>query len=145
MRGDRQGRGSGVSHSSVVLYWCVVVGGLAEVELSTPGLVTDGVGKISSSLRSPVGPSQESLCPSSLFPPSFFPVVSHSFVFACASYLLCFDSVVGSSEISSPLRSCVFVQTGKEDDISRIVSRLMQYFRESNGKKPTEKRTKKMM
>lgn len=32
------------------------------MELSTPALVTDGVGKISSSLRSPVGPSQESLC-----------------------------------------------------------------------------------
>lgn len=87
------------------------------------------------------------LRPSSLFPPSFFfPVVSRSFVFACASCLLCFDSVVGPSEISSPPRSsCVFVQTGKEDDISRIASRLMQYYRESNGKKPTEKRTKKMM
>lgn len=26
--GDRQGKGSGVSHGSAALYWCVVVGGL---------------------------------------------------------------------------------------------------------------------
>lgn len=26
--GDRQGKGSGMSRSSAVLYWCVVVGGL---------------------------------------------------------------------------------------------------------------------
>lgn len=63
VQGTDEEKTDGASHSSVVFYWCAFVGGLAEVELSAQGLVTDGVGKISSSHCSPVGLSQESLCP----------------------------------------------------------------------------------
>lgn len=84
MQGTDEEKTNGASRSSVVFYWCAVVGGLAEAELSAQGLVTDGVGKISSSHCSPVGLSQESLClavsiPSLLFlPSSFISALTHS-------------------------------------------------------------------
>ncbi len=104
------------------------------MELSTQGLVTDGVGKLSSSLHSPVGPSQESLplclCLSVSLLLSLQHLLSMSLIRnAPVSHLLApsFVSVVETSEISfPPCSSCVFGKTGKVDDISRMISRLMQ-------------------
>lgn len=98
------------------------------MELSTQGLVTDGVGKLSSSLHSPCRPVpgvSPSLSLSLLLFLPAAPVFSVSrpfFFLAAVSYLLapllCFSCWTRSS--------CVVVATGKQDDISRVVSRVMQ-------------------
>lgn len=61
------------------------------MELSIQGLVTDGVGKLSSTRHSPVGPSQESLprfC-LSFFSRLLFSVSLTLYFLASVSYLLC--------------------------------------------------------
>lgn len=101
------------------------------MELSTQGLGTDGVGKLSSSLHIPVGPSQESLplclCLSFFFQPLFSvsPTNLSSYCFSSSGPLLCFS--YWATEISFiPHFSCVFIKAGKQDDIRRIVSRVMR-------------------
>lgn len=116
------------------------------MELSTQGLVTDGVGKLSSSLHSPVSPSRESLplclCLSTSLPAASFFSVSHSFILLLFPIIWLLPlgplfQLLGRVKTVSLRTPPVFLsKAGKEDDISRIVSRL---------RNKTEKKTKKTM
>ncbi len=101
------------------------------MELSTQGLVTDGVGKLSSSLHSPcrsvpgVSASLSLRLSSSLPAASLFLRLSLTLL-APVSYLPApsFGSVVGRVQsLSLHAPPAFFAKAGKQDDISGIVSK----------------------